>query len=312
MQIIENKVHFDFPGRSCVTLGKFDGLHIGHSKIIESMREHMQDDMHMVAFTFDPSPASFFAGRTIPELMTKEEKRKAFESYGFDYLWEFPMNDETAATKPYDFIKNYLFEDLKAGVIVAGEDVSFGDKGLGNAQLLAECADEFGYELYLLPKVCIDGNEVSSSYVRQEVSKGNMELVAGLLGKPYELSGIVEKGAQRGREFGFPTVNIYPSDSKLLPPYGVYYAKVYTDQGMFYSITDIGVKPTVTSEGRKVVESYLYNFDGTLYGTQIRVELLSYRRPEYKFSGVDELIKTLENDKKAGEKYFGLNLNFEG
>lgn len=306
MQIIENMEHFEFAGRTCVTLGKYDGIHLGHQAIIDRVFEVSGEELLKVAFTFSPSPASFFSGRMIPDLMTKEEKRVAFEKAGFDYLWEFPLNERTAATDPLTFIEDIIYKDLKASVIVGGDDISFGFQGRGDAALLRENESKFGYRLEMLPKVSVDDMVVSSSLIREYVSEGNMEQVARLLGAPYEIHGFVETGAGKGRQFGFPTLNLYPSEDKMLPPFGVYYADVITSQGTFHAVTDIGVKPTVTSEGRKVVESYLYGFEGDLDDNEITVVLLSYRRPEFRFESIDELVRTIGEDKIAGEKYFGL------
>ena len=311
MQIIEQKERFASDVPTIVVLGKFDGIHIGHKEILRVMRDKKKELAHVgaktVAFTFCPSPASFFSGRMIPELMTGQEKRIALAAEGVDILWEFPLNDHTAATEPYLFVEDILHRHLKAAVVVAGEDVSFGKNGLGDASLLMQCAKEFGFELVLLPKICMDGGEVSSSRVRDEIAAGNMEEAMKLLGNPYRISGVVERGAMRGREFGFPTMNLYPVDGKLLPPYGVYFANVVTRKGIFHSITDIGVKPTVTNEGKRIVEACLFDFDEEFYGESITVELLHYRRPEVHFASVEELISTLKEDAASGKRYFQLD-----
>ncbi|MDE6748450.1 MAG: adenylyltransferase/cytidyltransferase family protein, partial [Lachnospiraceae bacterium] len=188
MQIIHGTTEFELPHKSAIAIGKFDGIHLGHKKLIANILEQKKNGCLAVVFTFDPSPEAFFSGKEAKELMTAPEKRAAFERMGIDVLIEFPLNEETAATQPERFVTEYLIEKLKASVIVAGTDISFGDKGAGNAELLRKMASCGGYFAQIIDKVTFEGNEISSTLIREAVSRGDMEKVAALLGTPYSIN----------------------------------------------------------------------------------------------------------------------------
>ena len=247
-------------------------------------------------FTFDPPPDVFFGNRQDKELTTKEEKRKLFAEMGIDVLVEFPLTQETAATRAEAFVEKILVNQLKAVYIAAGTDVSFGYKKEGNYRLLQSMADTLGYEVQLIDKVCLDGKEISSTYVRTEVAKGNMQLVTTLLGSPYKVTGEVVHGRRLGRTLGMPTVNMTPPEIKLLPPNGVYISSVIYEGKKYRGITNIGVKPTVSNETQIGVETYLYDFDEEIYGKELTIELLAFKRPEMKFENVEQLKAQMQKD----------------
>lgn len=304
MKIISNDTNFIMDDDCCVAIGKFDGIHIGHLEILRKLSDASKDGLRTVIFTFDPSPASFFSGKVIPELMTREEKRKIFEDLGVDYLYEYPLNEETASVEAETFIRRFLHEQLKARVIISGDDISFGKEGKGDERLLRSLSDELGYEVITINKVCIMGKTVSSTLVRNEVASGRMEDVTMLLGHPYRLMEKIVAGARLGRTIGMPTINMITCEGKLLPPNGVYYSRVWVNGNCYNALTNIGVKPTVKSDGEVVLESYLYDFEGDLYGMNAVVELLSFKRKETKFSGVEELAQQLLVDREDGKHYF--------
>lgn len=303
MELIKDTIDFHIDGPTAVAIGKFDGIHKGHRKLISDLIEEKNHGRKIVIFTFDPSPVSFFAGRTIPGLSTREEKRTWFAENGIDVLIEFPMNAETAATPPEEFVKRFLVEQMGAAYVAAGSDVSFGDKGKGDWKLLTKMGEELGFETHLIDKVEIEDREVSSTLIREEVTKGNMESVSRLLGSPYTIHGTVSHGRALGRTIGIPTVNVIPSEEKLLPPNGVYYSIVRVGDKVLRGMTNIGTKPTITEEKIVVSETYLYDFSGDLYDKDISVSLLSFKRPEMKFNGVDELKAQMSADVENGRLY---------
>lgn len=309
MRIIENTSSFQIKGPSAVTIGKFDGNHIGHSKIIQKVIEAKKEGLIAVVFTFDPSPVTFFTGIDSKELSTREEKRLQFELMGVDILIEYPLNHITAKIDPLSFIENILVKQIKVKKIIAGKDVSFGYKGKGNSQLLLQNQKKYQYQVEIVEKVTLDNRNISSTYVREEVEKGNMELVAKLLGKPYAISGIVVEGNKIGRKIGMPTVNIIPTKHKLLPPKGVYFSRVFYDAKWYDGITNIGHKPTVSNQKVIGIESFIYNFSNNIYGREITVELLFFRRPEMKFQNMEELKKQMEEDVKKGSNFFAKEAN---
>ncbi|MCR5670096.1 MAG: bifunctional riboflavin kinase/FAD synthetase [Butyrivibrio sp.] len=299
MEIISGTTEFHIKDKSAVAIGKFDGIHVGHKKLLKFILEQKQDDLKSVVFTFDPSPEEFFMGKSLPQLFTREEKRSAFEKLGVDVLIEFPLTEKTAATEPEDFVKRILCEMLSARYIAAGTDVSFGYKGRGDRHLLKGLSAECGYELELIDKVRIDGEEVSSTRVRNEISDGNMPMAARLLGDDYFVSGIVEHGRHLGHTIGIPTVNLLPPEYKLLPPYGVYRSFVNTEYGVFKGMTNIGRKPTISEKEKVGVETYLYDFDKDIYGSHIQVKLLEFMRPEIRFDSIEDLKAQIDSDIEA-------------
>lgn len=172
MRIIHNTTDFAIEEKSAVAVGKFDGIHLGHQKLLRCILEQKEQGLRSVVFTFDPPPAVLFGISSGKELMTKEEKRAAFLQMGIDTLIEFPLNHKTAAMDPQDFIEEVLVRRMRSAYIAAGADVSFGAKGAGNYMLLKSMAAFGGYELQLVDKVCYNGREISSTYVREEVEKG--------------------------------------------------------------------------------------------------------------------------------------------
>ena len=174
MWIIENTTEFQLENRSAVALGKFDGIHLGHRRLLERVLEQKKQGFRTVVFTFDTSAASFFLGET-RELSTREEKRAVFSEMGIDVLIEFPLNRETAATEPAAFVTRYLAGQMRTAYLCAGPDLSFGKGGAGNYALLADYAESCGYRVELIDKVRVDGEEVSSTRVRRAVREGRME-----------------------------------------------------------------------------------------------------------------------------------------
>lgn len=306
MRIIHGTTEFEIEGKSAVAIGKFDGIHLGHQKLLQCILEQKKQGLQAVIFTFDPPPAVLFGETADKELMTREEKRAAFEVMGVDVLIEFPLTFETAAILPEKFITQLLCRQMHAAYIVAGTDVSFGAKGAGNAKLLMEMAGNCGYEIQIIDKVCHNGKVVSSTYVREEVTRGCMEEAQKLLGTPYEIWGCVAHGNRFGRTMGMPTVNLMPPGNKLLPPNGVYYSQVYLEGRWYAGITNVGYKPTVSNEQQMGVETYIYDFDKEIYGAQIGVALLAYKRSEQRFKDADELKLQMKKDIEEGRLYHTL------
>lgn len=286
-----------------VAIGKFDGLHLGHQKLLQEILKMKSEGLLTCVFTFEPSPAVFFGRADGKELMTKEEKQRDLDKMGIDVLVEFPMNHETATMEPEIFVKKILVESLRTKYIAAGNDVSFGAKGAGDAELLERLSGEQGYQLCIIDKVSVNGTEISSSLVRSQVEKGNLQYVKELMGRPYSILGSVMHGRALGRTLGMPTLNLEPINSKLLPPNGVYYAEVTFRDKKYHAITNIGYKPTVSQEKRIGIETYLYDFDEEIYGEEIMVSLLEYKRSEKCFRNVDELKKQMEQDIREGKLY---------
>lgn len=306
MQIISGLTDFKLTEKSAVAIGKFDGIHIGHKVLLLHLMEQKQKGMRTVVFTFDPPANQFFGKGEEKELTPLPEKRKMFELLGVDVLIEFPFNERTAAIPAEDFVRNVLVGQMHTGYIAAGTDLSFGAGGKGDRYLLASMAEELQYEVQMIDKILYGEREISSSYVREVVETGDMETATRLLGEPYRITGVVEGGKRLGRRLGMPTLNLYPSKDKLLPPNGVYYTEVLLGKELCPAITNIGCKPTVNEVPMIGVETYLYDFEGDLYGEEVTVFLRKFKRPEQKFESVEALKKQMERDLTEGRVYHSL------
>ena len=304
MQIISGTTDFLLQGASAVAIGKFDGMHRGHKALLSEILEAKKRGLQAVVFTFDPPPAVLFSGKAVKGLTTREEKRRLFRQIGIDVLIEFPLTFQTAAISPEDFLRVIVQEQIRAKLVAAGTDLSFGDRGLGDCKLLKARAEAYGYEVKIIDKVLEDGEEISSTRVRQAVEAGKMQEAAKLLGAPYAVMGTVVHGRQLGRTIGFPTVNLMPPADKLLPPNGVYRSEVECSSGVFKGLTNVGVKPTVehVDHPPMSVETYIYDFSEDIYDSFITVRLLTFERPEQKFADVEELKEQLQRDIAAGAR----------
>lgn len=304
MEIITKTTDFYLREESAAAIGKFDGVHVGHRRLLEEILGQRKVGKKACVFTFDPPPSVFFGKTEEKELSTREEKRRLFAALGVDILIEFPLNRETAAMLPQTFVSEVLFGRMRAGFVAAGTDISFGAGGVGDAALLKRMAAESGVDVCIIEKVAVDGQEVSSTRVRKAVEEGDMQLTERLLGMPYPVIGTVQHGNRIGHTLGMPTLNLLPPADKLLPPLGVYYSGVWLKGQYYKAISNIGYRPTIKEEIKRLgVETYLYDFDGDVYGEEIEVNLYEFKRPEKQFHNVEELRAQLQEDIAAGAAY---------
>ena len=303
MRIIADTTEFNLSVPSAVAIVKFDGLHRGHKELIQKILKKKGYGMLSVVFTFDPPPEVFFGKRQQKDITTKEEKRIIFEKMGIDILIEYPLNQETASMEAERFVKEILVQKMKLSYLAAGSDLSFGYQGKGNAELLQKMAREYDFSVDIMDKVCEQGREISSTYVREEVEIGNMEQVHCLLGEPYMVIGEVMHGAKLGRTIGMPTINLLPQPEKLLPPNGVYFSITEIGSKKYKSITNIGKKPTVNNNNQIGVETYIYEFDLDVYGKTAVVKLLKFKRPEKKFENLEALRRQMLLDIEDGRNF---------
>lgn len=307
MQIIYDTDKIKSNNQTAIAIGKFDGIHRGHQELIRQITDQKKNGFKCVIFTFSPAPEVYFGLSDGRVLLTGEEKISIFEQMGIDILINFPMTRQTAAIPAESFLKDILTGSLNMKYICAGEDLTFGDGGKGNSRLLLELSKKYDYKTEIIPKITYHGREISSSYIKEEVIKGNMPTAAELLGHNYRITGTVVHGNHLGRTLGMPTVNLLPEPDKILPPCGVYYSITTAGPTRHFSITNIGYKPTVSDRHILGAETYLYGFDRDLYSQKIQVELLEHKRPEIKFSGVEMLKAQTQRDIKDGKAYFQLD-----
>lgn len=303
MIYVSNKEKLGINEETAVTIGKFDGLHLGHQKLIDTLKNAAGNSLKTVLFTFDVSPAAFIGGTGRKMLMTDSERAGFVREAGIDYLVSYPFTDSVRHMSGEDFVRKVLVEELSAKYIVAGRDFKFGYNRSGDVGLLERLAPECGYRLIAEEKVKNSaGQEISSTLVRSLISEGRMEEAAECLGRYYTVSGEIIHGNHMGTAFGIPTINQRPSEEKLLPPFGVYVAKVEIDGKSYGGITNIGCKPTVGTNDTGV-ETFLYDFDGNTYGAFAKTSLLKFVRPERKFESVKELTEQIRRDAEYGREY---------
>ena len=304
MDIISDTKEFYISGRTAVAIGKFDGVHIGHQKLLMELSDaadSCDEETRSCVFTFDPAPSVFF-GAESSLLTTRKEKRILFERKGIDILIEYPFDRETADTEPLDFLDDIIVGRIGAGVIAAGRDLSVGRKGAGDCAFLKKYGAENGIDVRIIDKIRIDLDgeyEVSSTLVRDLISRAKMEDAEKMLGIPYFIFGRIVHGNHLGAGLGFPTINILPDPDKMLPPYGVYTSDVFLDGKKYRGLTNIGRKPTVSDHEDRGVETYIYDFDRDVYGQDAEVYLKHFCRPEMRFGSMDELKDRLASDIEA-------------
>lgn len=297
MKIISNTTEFQIAESTAVSLGKFDGLHQGHRLLVNRILEKKKENLASLIFTFD------FGER--PALTLPEERRELLMGDHLDYLIECPFVPALSHMEPETFVREVLKKRLHAEYLAVGTDFRFGYRRRGDYHLLQQMSGECGFEVEVVKKACWKGREISSTYIREELEQGHMELVNQLLGYAYSVTGEVLHGRQIGRTIGMPTTNLIPGAQKLLPPNGVYATRTVIAGEVFPGITNIGYKPTVGGETRKGVETYLFDLDRNLYGETIRVQFYGYERPERKFDSLEALRAQIEADAAWGREFFG-------
>ena len=288
--------------RSAVTVGTFDGVHLGHFDVLHRLVSLARErDMASVLVTFAPHPNEVVRPSAVPMLLTPGlEKFEALATIGLDYCAVVPFTRDLASLTAAQFVRLVLQPRYRMETLMIGHDHGFGrDRAGGREQLVAlGIADGFSVE-QVTPVRLPDGTVVSSSAIRKAVADGDLEAARHALGRRYSLAGVVLRGDQRGRTIDFPTINLgTPHSRKLLPPAGVYAAIVQTRGGAFGAMMNLGARPTV-SDARQTVEAHLFDFAGDLYGQEVRIDLVAPLRAIRRFNGLVELKEQLSADRLA-------------
>jgi len=305
MKVITGKREFQIGEPTVVTIGKFDGRHKGHQKLLrEMMRLKNQNGFKTAVFTFDMAPSGVVSGTSRTVITTNQERRDNMEKIGIDYLVEYPFNQEAARMSPQEFVSQVLVKYMNARAVVVGTDCSFGYQGAGDAVLLCNLASQYGFEAVIIQKEQDGHRDISSTYIREELDRGNIEKANQLLGAPYAIHGVVVHGNHIGGSIlGFPTANILPPPEKHLPPFGVYVSRVRVDGVAYGGVTNIGRKPTIHGKNPVGVETFIIGLAEEMYGKSIEVQLLNFERPEQKFASLEDLKEQITKDKKYAVEY---------
>ncbi|MBQ1493144.1 MAG: riboflavin biosynthesis protein RibF [Blautia sp.] len=279
---------------TAVTIGKFDGLHRGHRRLVDNVLRQKEMGRRAIMAAIDVN------GQWI---LSRRERRFLCERLGIDLLAELPFTPSLRDMTAKDFVREILLGSLGASYVTVGESFRFGKGRAGDALFLRNMGKEYGFTVEIAPSVMDGKVKVSSTTIRQELSLGNMERVSSLLGAAYFAEGSVVHGKGLGKKSLLPTINVVPEEEKLLPPNGVYFTRTHLEGKSFEGITNVGCKPTVQGEGIGI-ETHLFSCEGDLYGKWCRTEFLHHSRPERTFASLAELKERLEADQREGRAFF--------
>ncbi len=302
MRVVDHLKDFEKPDFAVVTIGTFDGVHIGHQTILKRLvKEAKKNDGHSVLITFWPHPR-FILNKDADKLRllsTFDEKVEMVADLGVDYILKIAFTPEFSNLSADEFVKQILVDSVGTKKLLIGYDHHFGNNREGNIQFLKAHSSKYGFEVNEISKQEIDSIGVSSTKIRNTLESGEIHLANSLLGRNYSISGQVVDGNKKGKSLGFPTANIKVDESyKLLPGDGAYAIKAKTNGATYPGMLNIGFKPTVSGKER-TIEAHLFNFDADIYGQEITVEFVKALRKEMKFESLDALKQQLNKDKEA-------------
>ncbi len=289
----------------CITIGNFDGLHIGHQSVIHRLnQEAKKSNLQSTIMSFTPHPKIFFSQSTkLFNINTKHEKLNILKDMGIHIYVDFEFDNELANLSANDFILKIIIEKLNVKKIVIGSDFKFGKERKGNLEKLRELSLTLDFDLVAIDILNINSTEkkFSSSYIRDLITNGNFENVSKMLGRNWSMVGEVIKGDQKARKINFPTANIKPNN-KILPKKGVYCVAALIDSKVYKAISNIGYRPTVDGSVL-LLETHLFEFNHDIYGKELTVEFLAFIRAEKKFDNFQELTKQIQKDIKTAKIY---------
>ncbi|MBF0480561.1 MAG: bifunctional riboflavin kinase/FAD synthetase [Desulfovibrionaceae bacterium] len=283
-------------GAACATIGNFDGVHMGHRRLITRVNDRARaKNMIGLVVTFDPHPLTVVgSGKRPPFITTVKRKLELIESLGSHLTVVLPFDKKLAALEPEDFVREYLVQGLRVKELVIGYDYAFGKGRKGNFDMLRALGDQYGLRVEQLDPVIIDGAVVSSTRIRDMIRAGDVWNVKPLLGRFHELEGTVVHGHSRGKKLGFPTANLQP-DVDLLPKTGVYAVWASLQGGLVPGVANVGLNPTF-GDNALSVEAHLFDFSSDLYGQHLRIHLVQRLRPERKFDNIEALVSRIRED----------------
>jgi riboflavin kinase/FMN adenylyltransferase len=288
-----------------LTLGVFDGLHLGHQLIMRTVSERARAVGAVpTVITFDPHPRAVLHPQSAPPLLqTLDQKVEGFGVLGIEQTIVINFTKEFSMIRAEDFLRDVVKERLHAQEVYLGRGFAFGHDREGHIDLLRRVSQELGFVADEVPEVRLRQQRVSSSKIRHLLAEGKVNLARRMLGRPYGVEGLVLRGAERGHTLGFPTANLHPHN-RVIPRNGVYVTGTLIEGQWRRSVTNVGVRPTFTNDVEPSVETYVINWTGDLYGDVVRVRFLHRLRDEMKFSSVNEIKAQIERDVSRAQSYF--------
>ena len=310
MIIFEETNRFSQLQESCVaTIGKFDGVHLGHQLILDQLKQKAEEfDQPSLVILVEPHPEEFFSAdaATCPARLTiVQEKLELLESFGIDYVFQLRFDKQLSELSAEDYIENILVDGLGVKCFIVGSDFRFGHGRKGDFALLSKAGQQFGFEVVETATYERNGHRISSTFIREQLAKADFTLVEQLLGRPYSIKGEVVQGKQLGTDLGFPTCNINPQRQSI-PLHGVYACEVRLADRFHPAAVNIGYRPTVTESGEALLEAHILDFNEDLYGKTIEVIFRHKIREEKKFSGLEELKQQISADVEQVRELFGV------
>lgn len=291
--------------KRAIALGFFDGVHMGHAALLQRTKQRAAEiGAQPSVLSFDVHPDNLVFGRETPLINSAEGREDIIRRlFGIENVVFIHFNRHVMQMPWEDFARE-IIERLNIAHIVVGHDFCFGHKGQGTALRLKAYCTQRGIGCDIIEPVTLDGEIISSTRIRQLIAEGNMAEAARWLGHPHMLSDTVRSGYHIGTKIGSPTINMYFPDGVLVPRHGVYAARVYLEGRSYAAVTNVGVRPTVSNDGKVSVESHLLDYEGNLYGRQVRLEFLEFIRDEMKFDTLHELGEQIKRDAQRVREYF--------
>ena len=293
-----------------LTIGNFDGVHLGHQAMLARVRDMSQKlALPAAVLTFEPHPREFFASDAAPaRLTTLREKLECLAHYGVDRTHVVRFNREFAAMSANDFVAQLLVKNLNLRWLLVGDDFRYGTQRGGDYAQLARAAERFGFQLEAMESVSVAGERVSSTAVRAALARADFVQAGRLLGRPYTITGRVAHGEKLGRRLGFPTANIRLK-RKRVPLTGIYAVKLHgVDSAPLYAVASLGVRPTVMVDAAPVLEVHVLDFDADIYGRRVSVEFLHKLRDEEKYPDLETLRRQIQRDVENARQYLNSNV----
>jgi len=280
-----------------LAIGVFDGVHLGHQAVISTSAEHARAaNGTPVVVTFDPHPEKVLRPQAATHLLTATPHKIALiRELGVAHLLIIKFDKQFAATEPEDFVQQLVEHSKPLREICVGHEWSFGKNRRGNLKLLNEFGARFDFGVVGIPPVTVNGELVSSTTIRQALEAGDLAKAARMLGREYTILGTVVRGDDLGKKIGFPTANL-SAHNEQFPPNGVYFAEARLDGAIYPGVVNLGCRPTVSSKTERILEIYLLDFEGDIYGKDIEVRFIRYLRPEKKFENIDALVRQIKFD----------------
>ena len=312
MKIIKDLQEIERNEKSVITLGTFDGLHLGHQQIVDTViKKSLESGGRSFLITFDPHPRKVIPDRNYVKILSDlEEKIVILEELGLENLFVINFTEEFSRQSPEEFVEKYLVKGIGLSEIVIGYDHHFGKERDGNFKLLQDLGRKFKFAVTVVPELSVGGETVSSTKIRKALLSGDVVKAGKMLGRPYSFEGKVVRGDGRGKKLGFPTANLSTrNEDKLIPAKGIYAAECKVENEKHFGLLSLGSRPTFHKDGNIIPEFYIFDFDKDIYDKIMQVNVVERIRDEQKFGSVEKLIIQMKKDEKSGREILSKLIN---